>query len=333
VAPDELSYINPDAWKDIYGNRNIPKNTIWAGQEENKHPVSIVSTDEETHLRNRRALAGAFTEHAISEHASALEDLVGIMVTRFRESIASGSGKAVVDLVDWTNFLAFDISGLLSYGSSFGSTSNGRAHPWVEISCSFGKGIALMASINFWSPLDRVLKLAMPRAVMRKMEYHKQIAYEKFLQRFEMEGGVGKQDFVGSIMAYNKEKGEVVVPKEEVEANLTMLIFAGSETTSTALAAILTVLLQAPDALGKLEKEVRGAFENERDINVKSLAKLEYLDAVIQEGMRMGPPASIGMPRVTQKEEIVAGQPVPRGASLPPPQLSVVTNPSRPTSQ
>ncbi|KAF2439282.1 benzoate 4-monooxygenase cytochrome-like protein P450 [Karstenula rhodostoma CBS 690.94] len=316
IAPDELSYITPEALKDIYGNRNIPKNDIWAGQEEKKHPISIVSTHEETHLRNRRALTGAFTEHAISEHVSALEDLVGLMITRFRENIASAEGKAVVDLVDWTNFLTFDISGLLSYGASFSSVSQGRAHPWVEISCSFGKGIALMASINFFAPLNRALKYAMPKAVMEKMEYHKQIAHERFLQRLAMGDRRGSQDYVGSIMAYNAEKGEVKIPEEEIEANMTLLIFAGSETTSTALAAVLTQLLQAPAALEKLEEEVRGAFESEEDINVGSVARLEYLGAVIQEGIRMGPPASIGMPRVTQKEEIVARQPVPRGTFI-----------------
>lgn len=317
IAPDELSYIDPLAKKDIYGNRNIPKNAIWAGDQEKNPPVSIVSANEETHVRNRRALTGAFTENAISEHAPVLEELVGLMVTRFKERIEGGSGTAVVDLVDWTNFLTFDISGLLSYGESFQNVSNGRAHPWVEISCSFGKGVALMASINFFSPLNKVLKYAMPASVMKKMEYHKQIAHEKFLQRLSMEDSVGKgkQDYVGSIMAYNAEKGEVKIPKDEIEANMALLIFAGSETTSTALVAILTQLLQTTAALEKLEHEVRGAFESEEAIQVASVTRLEYLDAVIQEGIRMGPPASIGLPRVTVRDEIIAGSPVPRGVS------------------
>lgn len=329
VAPDELSYLAPEAWKDIYGNRNIPKNAVWAGQEEQEHPVSIVSTNEETHLRNRRALTGAFTEHAISEHASLLEGLIGLMITRFKEQATSGQGKAVVDLVDWTNFLTFDISGLLSYGESFSSVENGRAHPWVEISCSFGKGIALMASINFFSPLNKVLKYAMPKSIMKKMEYHKQIAHEKFLQRLSMEEekekkGEQKQDYVGSIMAYNAEKGEIKIPKDEIEANMTLLIFAGSETTSTALAAILTQLVRTPAKLEKLQAEVRGAFREEGEIGIGSVARLEYLNAVIQEGIRMGPPASIALPRLTVREEIVVGRPVPRGVSSSPSLLRAI---------
>jgi cytochrome P450 len=299
IAPDELSFIDAEAWKDIYGNPKITKNRVWAGQEEEHHPISIVSTDEPTHLRNRRALAGAFTEHAIAEHAIILEDLVAVMVAKFREAIAAGQGQAVVDMSDWLNFLTFDISGELSFGESFDCTKDGHAHPWVAIACGFGKGIALMASINFFRPLNKILKFAMPRRIMKKMEYHKQMSHEKFEQRLAMEHKRKAQDYVGSILAYNEEKGEVKIPKEEIEANMTLLIFAGSETTSTAMTAILNQLLQSTTAATRLQNEIRSAFGSEDDITVASVAHLKYLDAVIQEGIRMGPPAAIGLPRVT----------------------------------
>ncbi|KAF3037521.1 hypothetical protein E8E12_007436 [Didymella heteroderae] len=312
VAPDELSFIDHEAWKDIYSNRNIHKDATWTGNEEKDHPISIVSTDEATHLRNRRALTGAFTEHAVAEHAPILEDLVKTMMQRFKEAIDASSRCATLNVVDWLNWLTFDISGVLSFGESFDSVKSGRAHPWVDISCNFGKGIALMASINFFYPLNRILKLTMPKAVMEKMRYHKQLIHEKFLQRLGMEQKAKAQDYVGSVMAYNEEKGEVKISKEEIEANMTLLIFAGSETTSSAMAAILTELLRNPGVLEKATKEVRSAFASEEDITAASVSKLEYLTAVIQEGIRMGPPAGIGVPRITPKEGAkILGQLVP----------------------
>ncbi|CBX97259.1 hypothetical protein IAQ61_007329 [Plenodomus lingam] len=298
VAPDELSFTEPGAWKDIYENRNIAKTSIWAGQEEHHHPISIVSTDEATHLRNRRALAGAFTEHAISEHMEIIGDLIQLMMLRFSDAAKDGK-PAVLDLADWFNFLTFDISGALSFGESFDSVASSKAHPWVAISCGFGKGIALMASINFFSPLNKLLKLAMPHSVMEKMKYHKEISHQKLLQRLSMEHKTKTQDYVGSIMAYNKEKGEIKIPQDEIEANMTLLIFAGSETTSTAMTAIVNGLLQNPSCLEKVQREVREAFDSEEEITDAKTAKLQYLTAVIQEGIRMGPPAAIGLPRVT----------------------------------
>jgi cytochrome P450 len=316
IAPDELSYIDPTALKDIYGNRDIPKSGVWTGHEEEGHPMSIVSTHEHTHLKNRRALAGAFTEHAIAEHAAVLESLTGLMIEKLKGSVESGQGRTVANITDWFNFLAFDIGGVLSFGESFDSVKNGRAHPWVEISTSFGKGLALMASINFFSPLNKMLKLAMPKEIMAKMQYHKQLAYERFEQRLAMEHKSKAQDYVGSIIAYNEEKGETKIPKEEIEANMTVLIFAGSDTTSSAMAAILTQLLQNSDALTKVQEEVRSNFGSERDITVASTAHLSYLTAVIKEGIRMGPPVAVSIPRVISKSgALVSGKHVPAGVS------------------
>jgi cytochrome P450 len=316
VAPDELSFIDPSAFKEIYGNRNIPKTGIWTGQEEEHHPISIVSTNEPTHLKNRRALAGAFTEHAIAEHASVLESLTGLMVEKFKEAVEIGHGRTRVNIVDWFDFLTFDIGGTLSFGESFDSVKNGQAHPWVDISTSFGKGIALMASINFFSPLNKLLKLVISKKIIAKMEYHKQLAHEKLEQRLAMGHKSKAQDYVGSILTYNDQKGDIRISKEEIEANMTLLIFAGSETTSTAMAATLTQLLQNPNAFTKVKEEVRSKFRSEGDITIASTTHLEYLTAVIQEGIRMGPPAAVTIPRAIPKTgALIAGKHVPAGVS------------------
>jgi cytochrome P450 len=134
-----------------------------------------------------------------------------------------------------------------------------------------------------------------------------------------MEHKVKAQDYVGFIMAYNEEKGEIRIPKEEIEANMVLLIFAGSDTTSTAITAVLNQLLQNPQALMRVQEEVRSAFKSENDVTVGATAHLVYLDAVIREGIRMGPPAAVGMPRITPKEgATIAGVYVPSGVSLSP---------------
>ena len=212
----------------------------------------------------------------------------------------------------------FSLSGALSFGESFGSVENGRAHPWVEISCGFGKGIALMASINFFRPLNKLLKLAMPKDTMEKMKYHHELVHQKLMQRLTMKTKATAEDYVGSITAYNEEKGETKIPKEEIEANMMVLIFAGSETTSTAMTAIVTHLLQNRAALEKLRDEIRAAYMTEGQITITNVAKLDYLTAVIQEGIRMGPPTAVGLPRVTPREgEVICGHYVPGNVSIP----------------
>ncbi|PVI03954.1 cytochrome P450 [Periconia macrospinosa] len=319
IAPNELVYIDAQAWRDIYvtrhGGHHMEKNTVW-GKSPPGTPQSIVSTEEDAHLRNRRALTGAFSEHAVSEHGGVVEGYVDLMVRKLSEMAVGGNGEAVVDMVDWFNFLTFDISGHLSFGEGFGSVENGKAHPWVEISCSFGKGLAMVATINFFSPLDKLLRYAIPAKMLEKMEYHKELVRAKLQQRLSMDGEK-KHDYVASILEYNKEKGDKI-SYEEMRVNMTVLIFAGAETTSSALAAILNQLIKNPVALQKLESEIRSAFQHESNITIASVAHLEYLNAVIEEGIRMGPPAAIGpLPRVVPLGGAeICGQWVPAGTHV-----------------
>lgn len=315
IAPNELSYIDARAWHDIYqpraGHRHIPKTDKW-GKQPPGAPDSIASVDVNAHTRIRRGLMGAFTEHAVNEHASMIESLVDLMIAKLTERATSSDDCATVDLVDWFNFLTFDIAGALSFGKSFESVQNGKAHPWVEITCTFGKGLALVASVNFFSPLDRLLAYTIPRTVREKMNYHKQLVHERFRQRLDREDKRTSPDFVGSVLQYNESKGSTRVTMEEMEANMMTLILAGSETTATVLAAATNALLRHPKVLEKVLGEVRSAFEVQQEITIATVGRLEYLTAVLQECLRLYPPAAVAIPRVIPKEgDIICEQWVP----------------------
>lgn len=78
---------------------------------------------------------------------------------------------------------------------------------------------------------------------------------------------------------------------KEIELNMSILVFAGSETTASGLSGIIRMVLQNRKAMALLIKEVRTSFKAESDITIATVGKLEYLDAVIEEGIRLCPPA------------------------------------------
>ncbi|KIW22463.1 uncharacterized protein PV07_12347 [Cladophialophora immunda] len=314
TAPDELSYIDAQAWKDIYTSRQghapIERGGVWFRKTRPDEPYSIMGNDEDHHARYRRAFMGAFSEKAIKDHSTLIERYVDLMMQRFR-AMANESGITKVDIVSWLNFVTFDISGDLSFGESFGSTLTGNPHPWVDIACRFGKGIALVASINHYAPLQRLLKHAMPVKVRQKMIYHRELSAQKVRQRLQLQEQ--RLDFVNAVLKYNQEKVDKVT-SEELELNMSVFVFAGSETVSSAVAAILFGLLGAPKAMARVSQEIRSAFSRENEIDVAATSKLEYLTAVINEGMRLGPPSVIGVPRVVPVAgEDICGKWVPGG--------------------
>ena len=131
IAPDELSYIDARALKDIYTSRAgqpvNQRNKVWFQKTRPDEPHSIMGDNEVAHARFRRAFNGAFTEKAIKEQAPLLERYVDLMMTRLGELARQSGGSAEVDMVEWLNFVTFDVSGEMSFGESFGSTDRVRS--------------------------------------------------------------------------------------------------------------------------------------------------------------------------------------------------------------
>ena len=89
---------------------------------------------------------------------------------------------------------------------------------------------------------------------------------------------------------------------------------AGGETTATCLAAATYYLLKTPATLEKLKTEIRGYYKSYGDITAASAMQLPYLQAVINEALRIHPPGSQGFPRLSPGCEI-DGFWVPKGVS------------------
>lgn len=88
---------------------------------------------------------------------------------------------------------------------------------------------------------------------------------------------------------------------DRLEANGTILLIGGSETTATLLSGITYLLLQNPEVLTRLTEEVRSSFQSEKEITMDSVNNLSYMLACLNEALRSYPPIPIGLPRVVPK--------------------------------
>lgn len=81
---------------------------------------------------------------------------------------------------------------------------------------------------------------------------------------------------------------------EKLQANCSILIIGGSETTATLLSGVTFLLLTNPGALKQLTEEVRSAFRSEEEIDATSVGNLTYMLACLDEALRMYPPVPTG---------------------------------------
>jgi len=317
IAPNELSYADGAAWKDIYGNRPghqpFERNNIWFRKLTPDEPYSIMGTNEEAHARMKRAFSNSFSEKSLKDQAPIIESYVDMLMHQLKAPTAGRTWtEKIVDLTQWFNFLTFDISGDLSFGESFDCLKTGKAHYWVEITQSFGRGLSLVASINHYPPFHKLLRYVIPQHIYQRQLDHRRMSAEKARKRLDMD--VERPDWVSPTKSYNDQKA--VLSDSEWELNMSILVFAGSETTSTALTAIARRLVQNRGALYRVTQEIRSTFADESEIKLATTSNLPYLNAVINEGMRIDPPTVIGIPRVVPPGgDTICGKWVPGGVS------------------
>lgn len=120
-----------------------------------------------------------------------------------------------------------------------------------------------------------------------------------------------RKDFMTRILE-NRDPQDV--SDIQIAAHASDFVLAGSETTSTALSCITFYTLRDPEISRRLQAEIRTSFKFYGKINAQSTARLEYLQAVVLEGLRMYPPLPFALPRVVPEGgDIIDGKYVPGG--------------------
>ena len=103
---------------------------------------------------------------------------------------------------------------------------------------------------------------------------------------------------------------------DEMAMTANIVVIAGSETTATLMSGVTWYLCKHPRVYEKVKEEVRETFKNEEEITFASVIECKYMLAVLEEGMRMYPPAPSMFCREALEDMEVDGVPVPRGTHV-----------------
>ena len=314
IEPDELSFTTPSAWSEIFLSRpQLPRPVIGTIVNVNGVRPVVHELKPEDHLRQRKILNHGFSNKALSMQEYILHQYVDILVKRFDEFAASGTE---IDITDWYQFATFDITGDLVFGESFGSLEKSVYHPWVATLFSGLKAGSIMTGFTYF-PVLRLLGFCIPlfiKNILRLPLYrHFQYSIDQVNKRLARK--TERPDIMKFVLEHNHEGG---LSKDELDTQMQLLVFAGSETAAATCSAVTWFLLKNPEMMRRLQRELRDAFQTFEEIEIPKASKLPYLNAVLQEGLRLHPPAPTSNPRYVDRPIAVAGYNVPPGVSLPP---------------
>ena len=280
-------------------------------------PQNIVTTaDIHVRARMRRLLAPSFNEQSLRNQAPVLESYANTVIERFKAKCDTYKGSkehAIVNMLDWVDFYAMDIISDLALGESFHCLDGSSYHPWVKTLFNFLKGMIIVAAARFFPTTEFLLQRLIPKYILEKQQQHTEFTNTKILRRLELK--TSRPDFVTPFLK-DMEKSSDKMSLGEIQSTFAFILVAGSEATATTLLGIFFKLASHPDTQENLWKELRNRFTSEDDIAVETTTNIGYLDAIINEALRLCYAIPGGLPRIVPPGgDTYAGHFVPEGVS------------------
>jgi cytochrome P450 len=309
VGVDEVSVNDAKAWKDIYNRKDMPRPPEYRALPPGVKAHSLISAPSEDHTRFRRALNPAFTEKATREYEPVVRQYCNKLASRIEEA---GRKSGTIDLMEWINFTTFDLIGEIIWSRSYDCLETGTGHGFMGALLHF-QAFLIATSIKYYPWLDSFLMAIIPKSAFKKLEEIFEDSHRRLNDRMESANPV-HPDLVGYLQEYQgKAEHKDRLSEAEVEQNLLINIVGGSETLTSAITGAFNHLLSNPHLMKMLVTELRLSFKCEGEITALSLARLPYLNAVIDEGLRLCPP----FPDMIRREVPASGT-IIAGHALPP---------------
>ena len=117
------------------------------------------------------------------------------------------------------------------------------------------------------------------------------------------------EDDIFSKLLKNNKGEDLNLSPGEILAECSVMMNAGTDTTTAAMTNSIYLIYKHPKVLAKLREELNFATGGVEVPSYEKFANLPYLRAVIEESLRVRPASSMGLPRVVPKGgRWIAGQ-------------------------
>ncbi|KAI0127098.1 cytochrome P450 3A31 [Xylariales sp. AK1849] len=340
-GPNQLMFNTAEGLRDIYGvgsSSKVMKAQAYAPMV-HRAPNTLTIRGGKDHARRRRIMAQGVSEKAQRGYEHRIATHIGKLCEVAFPSENTGPSRTWSDAMDmskWCNYLSFDIMADVVFGAKYNLLQNERfryvtesidkSNVRMSVLIQFPKFAALRVDKYIFRDAilarNRFVKFVL-RVVKERLEKSKTTSID-----INSSTSADADVFANLAAAKDPESGEGFRPAE-IAAESTTLIVAGSDTSSTAISALLFYLADNKEAYTRAAKEVRSKFSSRDEIVMgATLASCNYVRACIDESLRMSPPVGSALWReVLPGGTTVDSHTVPSGIDVGVPIYSVHHNP------
>lgn len=268
-----------------------PSYGVTVGVANGKLVQNLLSVDNAQHAKIVKAIGSAFTQGAVLEFESAVDDSAKRLVLALTKT-----DQQTVDLARWCQLFGMDVLSYIAFAESPGYLEEGRDVNGF-IGASEGRNEywythAAIPNIDYFmtkGPLARLLRT--PVSLLGRT------AVQKFKERRMAQEAEKHNDLLQRYMDAQSRYPDDITDSH-VAGLVVTSIAAGADTAATTLAATLLLVLQHPPVHAKLLEELASLDASSEIPKWNDVAGLPYLDATIKESMRYFPAAAFTMDRV-----------------------------------
>ncbi|PFH60237.1 hypothetical protein XA68_11264 [Ophiocordyceps unilateralis] len=319
IQPNHISIADESAVAVIYGHGNGFLKSDFYDAFISIRPSVFTTRDRVHHSRKRKLVAHAFATRTVLEFEAYVHRILELFVERMDQLIETspdrnqaGKPEARVDCFRWLNYLAFDIIGDLTFGAPFGMLQRGadevetRETPdgppsyisAVDVLGRRGEVNGVLGCLPWLRSYGRYLPDPFFRRGIDAVNQIAGVAVARVRERLESGPGEKRRDFLARLIEGRDNTGEPL-DREEVAAEATAYLVAGSDTTSTTLCAVINSLARHPEILGKLQAELDEAIPEHVAVpRAEDIQDVQYLNWVIDESLRHHTTLGVGLPRL-----------------------------------
>ncbi|MGN6557580.1 MAG: cytochrome P450 [Solirubrobacterales bacterium] len=257
----------------------------------------LLTVDEDYHDRARAIMMPAFHREQVAAATEA-------MTIEAERAIVALSVGEVVDIYEWMRNLAMRIAmrALLGLDPDEAGKGAAAAHHFERALGYYGIDFHLRLLRGPGSPWR---KLMASRKVLDEIVFGE-------IARHRAHPDPGRRDILSLLVAARGADGEQFSDTEIRDQAMT-LMFAGHDTSTSTLTFMLHELGRHPEVVRRLHEEQDRVLGGASPTAQQLEKEMPYLEMVLDEVLRLYPPAWIG-PRRAVREFEFGGYTVPRGA-------------------
>ncbi|GAB4111359.1 MAG: cytochrome P450 [Roseiflexaceae bacterium] len=293
--PDYVKHILQDH------NRNYPKSSLY----QKLTPMlgnGLVTSEGEFWLRQRRLAQPAFHRQRIAGFAQVMTDLTGQMLDRWQQY---ANTQQAIDVSAEMMHLTLMIISKTMFGADLGEEADRIGKAVSTSIIEIDRRVLSFPEIPFWIPTPA------NRRFLDAQQVLDDVVQRMITNRRQSTNPAAQGDLLSMLIEAQDEATGERMSDQQLRDEVMTIFVAGHETTANALSWAWYLLSRNPAVRRKLKQELEQVLGG-RTPTMADLPKLRYTAMVIEEAMRLYPPAW-EIERQALADDTIGGYHIPAG--------------------